>query len=388
MSGKGRPPIAAKAGWGGAAAPGMRGPSYPRGRSSRAYWKRELVRDGIGELRPEARVDRVGKVLLETVGAQAPRIHVERPVHLLGPGVVVLERRLVTVAEVEVELRDQGSVVVGPPDRPELVVEQAGPLRLQEVLELLQLGAVHDVARELLRFARFLLVVGDEEKRLVAHDGASEGEPELAPAELGLAAAALTGVRSGDGVPLAEVVRGTREIVRARLRDHVHETAGGAPELGGRPLVHDDELFDRVLIERECRTLAAPLFAEERVVEVGAVHGNIVEDPPLATDVEHLAIRALRDGNAGREERVVEKVAPIVREVVDNVLGETVRARRILGVDEGRPVRRHGDLGHGYGPKLDREVENLAHPEREPLGPVVTELARRPGRHVVDPQRQ
>ena len=348
----------------------------------------ELVGDGVGELRSEARVDRVGEVLLQAVGAETPGIHVERPVHLLGPGVVVLEGRLVAVAEVEIELRDERAVVVGAVDRAELIVEQAGPLRLKEALELLEFGPVHDVARELLRLVRFLLVVGNEEKRLVAHDRAAERKAELAAAELGLSAPSLARVGRGDRVPLAEIVRGARELVRARLRDDVHEASRGAPELRGRPLVHDDDFLDRVLVEGEGGPLAAPLLAEEGVVEVRSVHGNVVEDPPLSSDVENRAVRTLRDGDARREERVVEEVAAVVGQVVDDLLGEPVGTRRVLGVDERRPVRRHGDLGHRDGPEFEYEVDDLSHPEYEPLGALVAELAHDPGGDVVDPQRK
>ena len=348
----------------------------------------ELVGDRVGELRSEARVDRVGEVLLQTVGAETPGIHVEGPVHLLGPGVVVLEGRLVAVAEVEIELRDQRPVVVGAADRAELVVEQAGPLRLEEVLQLLELGPVHDVARELLRLVRLLLVVGDEEKGLVAHDRAAEGEAELAASELGLSAPALARVRRGDRIPLAEIVRGARELVRARLRDDVHEASRGAPELRGRPLVHDDDFLDRVLVEGESGSLAAALLAEEGVVEVRPVHGNVVEDPPLSADVEDLAVRTLRDGDARREERVVEEVAAVVGQVVDDFLGEPVGTRRVLRVDERRPVRRHRDVGQRDGSEFEYEVDDLSHPEYEPLGTLVAELAHGPGSDVVDPQRK
>ena len=293
-----------------------------------------------------------------------------------------------TVAEVEVELRHERPVVVGAADRTELVVEPAGPLRLKEVLQLIEFGGVHDVARELLRLARLLLVVGDEEKRPVAHDRAAEGEAELAAPELGLPASALARVCGGDGIPLAEVVRRARELVRARLRDDVHEAARGAPELRRRPLAHDDDFLDGVLVEGEGRALPAALFAEEGVVEVGSVHGNVVEDPPLSPDVEDFAVRTLRHGHARSEERVVEEVAAVVGQVVDDLFGKPMGTRRVPGVDEGRPVRRHRDLGHRDGLEFEHEIEDLSYAEDEPFGALVAELPQRPGGDVVDAQRK
>ena len=161
----------------------------------------------------------------------------------------------------------------------------------------------------------------------------------------------------------------------------------GREVLRGRPLVHDDDFLDRVLVEGEGGALAAPLLAEEGVVEVRSVHGNVVEDPPLSSNVEDLAVRTLRDGDTRREERVVEEVATVVGQVVDDLLGEPVGTRRVLGVDERCPVRGHGELGHGDGPEFDYEVDDLSHPEYEPLGTLVAELAHGPGGDVIDPQR-
>jgi hypothetical protein len=150
----------------------------------------EFVGQRIRELRVQRPVDRVREVLLDTVRAQPPGVDVERAVHLFGERVVVLQRSTVVVRQVEIELGDDGPVVVRTRDRAELVLEQARPLGLQEVVELRELR-LGEVARPilLLRLVANLLVVGEEEERLVTHDRPAEGEAELVAVELRLAAA-------------------------------------------------------------------------------------------------------------------------------------------------------------------------------------------------------
>ena len=71
-----------------------------------------------------------------------------------------------------------------------------------------------------------------------------------------------------------------------------------AAELGVGALGHHHDLLDRVEVEGEGRPLAAALLAEERVVEVGAVHRDVVVDALLAVDRELVAVGALHDGDA------------------------------------------------------------------------------------------
>ena len=93
-----------------------------------------------------------------------------------------------------------------------------------------------------------------------------------------------------------------------------------APELGVGALGHHHHLLDRVQVEGEGRALAAALLAEERVVEVGAVHGDVVGDALLAVDGQLVAVGALHDGHAGRELREVEEVAAVVRQAAERLL--------------------------------------------------------------------
>jgi hypothetical protein len=103
-------------------------------------------------------------------------------------------------------------------------------------------------------------------------------------------------------------------LVRAGLRHHVHEAAARAAELRVRPLGHDHHLLDRVEVEGEGRALAAALLAEERVVEVGAVHRDVVGDALLAVHADLVAVGPLHDRDARRELHEAEYVAPVVRQ--------------------------------------------------------------------------
>ena len=117
-------------------------------------------------------------------------------------------------------------------------------------------------------------------------------------------------------------------LVGARLGDDVDEAAVGAAELGVGALGHDHHLLDRVEVEGEGRALAAALLAEERVVEVGAVDRDVVVDALLAVDRELVAVRALHDGDAGRELGEVEEVAAVVRQALDRRLVDARRRPR------------------------------------------------------------
>ena len=255
----------------------------------------QLVGECVGEQRAQTAVEGIGVVPLDTVGRRAPRVDVERAVHLRRPGVVVLERRLVPAVQVQIELGQERAGVVGPPDRAELVVEQSRPARVQKALQLEQVLRVLDVAGCLLRFGGLLEVVGQEKEGAVAHERAAPGHARLIAIEIGPSAAARLRERRGNLVPLPEVVGRAGECVGARLGDHVDEPASRAAIFGGGALVHDHQLLDGVLIERERRPLSAALLAEKRVVEVRPVDDEVVEDAALAGDVQLVAVRPLRN---------------------------------------------------------------------------------------------
>ena len=139
----------------------------------------ELVRRAVAEQGTQAEVDGVRVVLLDAVRGQTPGIDVEGAVHLLRPRVVVLDRSLVPLAQVEVQLGDQGAVVVGALDGSELVVEQAGPAAPQEAVEPREVGWTGDLPDGLFRFISVLLVVGAEEEHPLPPDRSAEREAVL-----------------------------------------------------------------------------------------------------------------------------------------------------------------------------------------------------------------
>jgi len=87
----------------------------------------ELVRRPRRQEGDEASVHGMRPILFQAVRAHAPRVHIERAVLLLGPGVVVLERQVVTIGQPEVELCQGRPRVVGAGDRGEVTRELGIP---------------------------------------------------------------------------------------------------------------------------------------------------------------------------------------------------------------------------------------------------------------------
>ena len=299
----------------------------------------------------------MGPILFQAVGTRAPRVHVEGAVLLLGPGVVVLERQVVTIGQPEVELREGRPRVVGAGDRAEVGREHRITGR-QERLEGVELGAGRSTL--LLDLVIDLLVVRQKEERFVPLDRPAEREAELILRKVGLEP--RDGARRGsvlgrarDGVELPEVVQRATHLVGTGLGDHVHESAGRTPELGVGPARDHDELLHRVEVERKRRSLPAALLAEERVVEVRPVHRHVVVDAALARHGELIAIRALHDRHVGREQREVDEVAPVVRQAPDHLLRQRRRRRRLRHI-------------HHRLRRLDRHRSEGDRGERQPQG--------------------
>ena len=278
--------------------------------------------------------------------------------------------------------------VVGAADRPEFVVEQAGPARCQEGVEPLQVRRVRDPPGRLLRFDGRLLVVGQEEERPVAREGASQSRAELAPSEIGFPASSRCGVLRRNLVPLAEVVAGAGEIVGARFGDDVDETTGRPAELRGGSLVHDDQLPDGVLVEGERGTLSAALFPEEGVVEVGAVHDEVVEDAALPVDVQFVAVRSLGDGRPGGEQRQVHEVAAVARHRIHHLFPEALGTREVRGLDRGRQFAEDRDRFRRHDAEVQVEVEHLPHPQDRALDALGAEPGGGGDGEVVGARRQ
>src|SRR6185295_7124383 len=99
---------------------------------------------------------------------------------------------------------------------------------------------------------------------LVLNEGSAESEPELIPVALGLRAfnaAARLGRRSGQSGARVVAVRASVDVVRARLRHDVDESARGAAELGVGAVGDDDDLLNGVEVEGEWRPRAPALLA-------------------------------------------------------------------------------------------------------------------------------
>ena len=97
----------------------------------------ELVGQVVRQLRGELPAERVGRPLLQRVGAGAPRIHVERAVALFRPGVIVLEREDVPLVHVPVDLCQEYLRVVRALDGREIAgecaVEGGGEVGLERI---------------------------------------------------------------------------------------------------------------------------------------------------------------------------------------------------------------------------------------------------------------
>src|SRR6266404_5097160 len=122
----------------------------------------ELVRRPRRQEGDEASVHGMRPILFQAVRAHAPRVHIERAVLLLGPGVVVLERQVVTIGQPEVELCQGRPRVVGAGDRGE-VTRELGIPGCEERLQGVGRRGTRPVL--LLYLVIDLLVIGEKEER-------------------------------------------------------------------------------------------------------------------------------------------------------------------------------------------------------------------------------
>ena len=182
--------------------------------------------------------------------------------------------------------------------------------------------------------------------------------------EVGLEGKAGVGCIRRQRAVLAEVVQRPVHVVGAALRDHVDESAARPAELGVRSLCYDDHLANRVEIERERWTLPSALLAEERIVEVCAIDGDVVVNAALSADAQHVAIGALSDRDVRSEKRQVEIIAPVVRQRAHDFGGEVRRFGRESGIDRGhRGHDSHAGELSGRPGEDERKIDGL--PERD-----------------------
>src|SRR5512138_524428 len=90
-------------------------------------------------------------------------------------------------------------------------------------------------------------------------------------------------------------------IVGARLRYHVDNTAGGAAKLGRGTRCYHLKFLDGVERNVDGGTLSPELLAEKAIVVVAAVEADVVEDSSLSGKSDLIAIRSLDHANSGRE---------------------------------------------------------------------------------------
>ena len=334
----------------------------------------ELVRHAVRELRGELAADGVRKILLDRVGAGSPRVHVERAVHLTAVREIVLERKVVRLVHAIVELQQEHLAIIGAGDRREVVAQGATEGGTQECPQRIQRCAGRP--RLLFRLAVDLLVVRREEEQAILHDRSSDGEAELILRKVGIQRDAIALQVARERAVLAVVVHRAAHGVGAALGDHVHESAGRAPELGAGARVGHHQLLHGVEIERERRPLASALLAEERIVEIRTIDADVVVGATLARDADHVAIRSLRAGHVRRQQRQREEIAPVVRQPLHHFFRQwrgEVTARRIHRCTV-TVVDTHRRQLHCLSCHAQRDVECLPDAKRE----VATTHGRKP----------
>ena len=176
--------------------------------------------------------------------------------------------------DVPVDLGEEDAGVVRPLDGPVLFGVPKGCERGDDL-------RVDPVRVHLLGRAGALPVERKEEEDGVPFDRPPDrgAELPLVEVELRLRVALVVEGARREVVVLVVDVAAPVEIIRARLRDDVDETRGRTAELRVGPVRHDDDLLHGVQVEGERGPLAAAVFAEEGVVEVRPVHGDVVLDP-------------------------------------------------------------------------------------------------------------
>ena len=331
---------------------------------TRAIFARVLRAKFVENVRAEDRDDLsahgIRRIALDGVGAAAPRVDVERTVLLLRPCVVVAQREDVARARVPVGLEEGDARVVGALDRSVFIRAAEFRQRIDDALfDARGIG--------LLRRRRFLQIDRGKVEEAIFLQRTAKREAGLILIGIELRRFRTVGIfRAGaERVVFQHEMRGTLHVVRARLRDHVDEARHRSAELRIRAVGDDDHLFHRIEIERERRTLSAALLAEERIVEVGAVDGDVVRDSLLSVDRQLIAVGSLHDRHAGRELREVEEVASVVRQSTHRFLIDARRSFSPGGFDQ-RRLRGDDDLlGHGGLLHLQRNGERLSEAEVE-----------------------
>src|SRR5256885_3960885 len=98
-------------------------------------------------------------------------------------------------------------------------------------------------------------------------------------------------------------------VVCARFRDDVDDSARSASKLSARSSRNNLKLFHCLQRDVDCGALSAELFAEEAVVVVTAIETDVIKDSALAREIDLIAVRTLRDADVGRECQQIFKLS-------------------------------------------------------------------------------
>ncbi len=165
-----------------------------------------------------------------------------------------------------------------------------------------------------------------EEEEFVFDERAAETAAKLVAAKTieGLA------IRSGGSERFrAEVLKKCAVIhIGAGLRDDVDDTTGAAAELCVGAARGDLKFLDGFQCDVNGRALAAHLLTEESVIVVAAIEADVVEDAALAVDVDFVAVRTLRNTDAGSERKQIFELAAENRSRSDRYFVEGGRGFR------------------------------------------------------------
>ena len=139
-------------------------------------------------------------------------------------------------------------------------------------------------------------------------------------------------------------------VVCAGFGDDVDHAAGRAAELRAGAGGHNLELPHGFHADVHGSALASDLLAEESVVVVATIDGDVVEDATLPSKVDLVAVRALNDADSRRECQQVLKFAPenrraAHREFIQRRAG--LHSGHVDGFGSDRDLFRHRRYSHG-----------------------------------------
>ena len=190
-----------------------------------------------------------------------------------------------------------------------------------------------------------LLVVRGKEKSPVLFKWTTQGEAELSLLEIGRAFHPIVPNYAGQGVVFAKKMHRAVELVGARFGDDIDKAPAGASKFGIGSLGHDHHFRYCVQIKGEGWALSTALFAEERVVEICAIYRDIVVYAALTGNGQFIAVRSLHDAHTRGQQREIEKIAPVVGQVLHGFFGQA-RGCFALGDINGGSRRFDEDLVH------------------------------------------